>query len=78
MSSALAKQLAAKPRVQALRLVAKFLYCCAEGIPFTRQDCKRMSDMCWLQVPMKYRMDRAELNEIKARLTLDSVTGEEK
>lgn len=54
------------PRVEALRKTAKFLYCVAEGAPATKEDFKTFSDLCWLTVPMKYRMNRAEIDEIKS------------
>lgn len=54
------------PRVEALRKTAKFLYCLAEGAPATTDDFKTFSDLCWLSVPMKYRMDKAEIEEIKS------------
>jgi hypothetical protein len=53
-------------RVEALRKVAKFLYCIAEGAPATKADFKVFSDMCWLQIPMRNRMDKDEIAEIKA------------
>ena len=54
------------PRVEALRKTAKFLYCVAEGAPVTREEFKLFSDLCWLQVPVKYRMNAAEIAEIKS------------
>lgn len=51
---------------QALRKTAKFLYCVAEGAPTTAEDFKTFSDLCWLCVPMKYRMDKMEIAEIKS------------
>lgn len=48
-----------------LRKTAKFLYCVAEGAPTTLEDFKTFSDLCWLTIPMKYRMNRTEIDEIK-------------
>lgn len=54
------------PRIEALRKTAKFLACIAEGAPAGPEDFKLFSDLCWLQVPMKYRMDKAEMEELKS------------
>jgi hypothetical protein len=53
-------------RVEALRKTAKFLYCVAEGAPATAEEFKLFSNLCWLVIPMKYRMDKEEIAEIKA------------
>ena len=52
-------------RVEALRIAAKFLRCMAEGAKPTKEECKIISDMCWLQIPMKYRMSKQEIEELK-------------
>ena len=52
---------------QVLRKVAKFLYCVAEGAPTTAEDFKTFSDLCWLCVPMKYRMSKEEIAEIRSK-----------
>lgn len=49
-----------------LRKTAKFLYCVAEGAPTELKDFKTFSDLCWLAIPMKYRMDKEEIDEIKS------------
>lgn len=58
----------ANTRVEVLRKTAKFLYCLAEGAPATPKDFKTFSNLCWLCVPVKYRMDKDEIAEIKAHL----------
>jgi hypothetical protein len=52
-------------RIVTLQCVAKFLYCVAEGAPATKRDFKDFSNLCWLQVPVKYRMSKGEIAEIK-------------
>ena len=64
------------PRVEALRKTAKFLLCVSKGAPASAADFKTFSDLCWLQVPMKYRMDKAERDEVYARPWLDEPPSE--
>jgi hypothetical protein len=52
---------------EALRRAAKFLRCMAEGITATPEEMKIISDLCWLCVPMKYRMTKEEIAEIRER-----------
>lgn len=56
-----------KPQLQALRHTAKFLYAVSKGAPVTPDECKTFSDMCWLQVPNRHRMDKEEKAQIDAR-----------
>jgi hypothetical protein len=50
--------------VETLRIVAKFLRLCAEGYCATPEEFKTMSNLCWLCVPMKFRMSREEMTEL--------------
>jgi hypothetical protein len=50
---------------EALRIAARFLTAGYYGKPFTRQEMKIMADMCWLAIPMKYRMPKEELDQLK-------------
>lgn len=52
---------------KSIRTIAKFLSCCAEGAPTSREDFKLMANLCWLNVPVKKRMTKEEIEEIKSR-----------
>jgi hypothetical protein len=51
---------------QALRKTMKFLRCVAEGAPVTREEFKLFVDLCGLALPMKYRLSKEEVAEIKS------------
>lgn len=56
-----------KQRMRAVRTAAKFLYCVAHGAPTQPRDFKTMADLLWLSLPMRERMGRAELDEIRRK-----------
>lgn len=45
----------------ALRIVGKFLLLQSKGYPATKEECKRMADLCFILLPMKYRLSQEEL-----------------
>ena len=59
--------LAKQSRVRALQLTAKFLLCLSKGATPSLEDFKTFADLCWLQVPMKYRLDKADIAAIESR-----------
>lgn len=54
---------------EALRLTLIFLRACAAGAIATKDDFKRMADVCGIVLPMKYRLTKdevAKINQIQA------------
>lgn len=56
----------------ALRIVGKFLKLESMGFPVTAEECKRMADLCFITLPMKYRLSREEM-KIMEREAKDGV-----
>jgi len=56
---------------EALRIAAKFLYRQSLGYKVTERDCKMISDLCWLTLPMKYRMTKEEIARIKETTAME-------
>lgn len=50
---------------EALRIAAKFLTAGFYGKPFTRQEMKAIADLCWVALPMKYRLSKDEMSELR-------------
>ncbi len=54
-------------RIDALKLAGTFLLAGYYGKPFTRQDMKRIADLCFIVIPMKYRLSREEMDRVQGR-----------
>ena len=50
---------------QALRLAGKFLRIQAMGYDTSRQESKTLSDLCFLALPMKLRLNKAEIEQME-------------
>lgn len=56
----------ASKRIDVLKLAGTFLLAGYYGKPFTRQEMKRLGDLCFLAIPMKYRLPRDEFAKLVA------------
>jgi hypothetical protein len=62
---------------KALRTVAKYLWLISQGhTGITPEQAKQMSDMCWLALPMKYRMTKSEMAEGRELIRYQSLGNE--
>lgn len=46
---------------EALRLAGRFLRALANGADASPAECKAMSDLCFIVLPMKYRLSKEEV-----------------
>jgi hypothetical protein len=46
---------------KALRTAAKFLWLLEHGHQASKSEIKSVADLCWLNLPMKYRMTKTEI-----------------
>ena len=60
-----------------LRIVGKFLLAVYYGRPFTKQEMKRMGDLCFLGLPVKHRMGKAEFDDLRSDDPLRSLSKNE-
>lgn len=57
----------------ALRIAARFTRLQSMGYRTTPEECKAISDMCWLTLPMKYRMDKQEIIAMEAQVAMQKL-----
>lgn len=50
---------------EALQVVGRFLRLQAMGYPASLAECKQMADLCFIVLPMKYRLSKGDLVEMK-------------
>lgn len=54
----------------ALRIAARFLRLQSMGYRTTPEESKTISNLCWLALPMKYRMDKQEIVAMEAQVAM--------
>jgi hypothetical protein len=63
---------------ESMRIVARFLRLQSLGYVTTPEESKLMSDLLWLTLPMKYRMNREELMGMEAQVVIQKQEAKER